>query len=740
MHPDYAQAYRDIFRRLRAGDELVSLEAPVKSLDGSGYTWKRTYYMTEQNRGKSRLAVGSRIDITQEIAERERFERELQYQKNLKAPNLVASTRYNLTKGTVELMAVARGWVVSTSGSKDYKTDIGYLLDLVFSDEKREQLARMMDRNSLMRGFAGDARTYGFECRLKRSDGGGVWVHMDMRLAEDPVSKDIMAFVSWFNINTQKLTELALNRIAQASYDYVGVVDRTTGRFQLLFSSRGKNRQNLPPARCDDFDSENARRLAKIYDKGLFASDAEYRLACDSSRLDNLLPHLERDGYHFFTLRGISEADAQPLFFRMEYRFIDDEKKLVLVSRSNITSIVEEDQRQQNQLKTALERELKANRAKSEFLSNMSHDIRTPLNSIINLIELARVDIDDRAALLSSLDKLEVSGRFLLGLINDILDMSRIENGRLDLHPEVYSLREAADYIKSVIVPLCDEKGVEFRHDDINSYPDVFVDKVRLNQLLFNLLSNAVKFTESGGVVSIKADGSVLDTGVLSCDFTISDTGCGISEKFLKKIFTPFEQENDVGAYSGTGLGLAISKAIVDKMGGTIRIESALNKGTTIYLHIDMPVAEPEQARQKKAEEHIQPSEKLRGKRILVVEDHHVNREIVIRLLKRCGCEAESAENGQQALEMFMCSGLGYFDCILMDIRMPEMNGLDAARAIRELNRADSATIPIIAMTANIFTKDVEASRNAGMNAHLNKPIEPYKLFKALNDYCCGDE
>lgn len=378
-----------------------------------------------------------------------------------------------------------------------------------------------------------------------------------------------------------------------------------------------------------------------------------------------------------------------------------------------------------------------SSRAKSEFLSNMSHDIRTPMTAILNLTDLSLDELDQPELLKEDLRKIRVSGHYLMGLLNDVLDMSRIESGKMTLNPSVYTHAAFVNYMDSMTAPLCKQRKISFTWDKGSTGYDVYVDVTRFNQVFYNILSNAIKYTPEGGSVSLLVTNNHVKDGMLYCDFVIRDTGIGMSEKFQQKLFTPFERAENVNAYAGTGLGLSITKQIVDLMHGSIRIDSAPGKGTTVTLTLPMPLATEEQRRSSGAGCPVKADGAAhddggREIRILLAEDHRLNQEIITRLLEKRSCDVQCTSDGAEALAAFSGSPAGYYAAIIMDIRMPVMNGLAAAQAIRALNRSDAATVPIIAISANAYDEDVKKSMAAGMNAHLSKPIEPEKLYEVL--------
>ena len=379
-----------------------------------------------------------------------------------------------------------------------------------------------------------------------------------------------------------------------------------------------------------------------------------------------------------------------------------------------------------------------ANRAKSEFLSRMSHDIRTPLNGIIGMTHIAgQQDNPERTA--DCLSKIDRSSKFLLGLVNDVLDMSKAESGKFELHPEPYRFEDFMNYIDAVIRPLCDSKNQKLTFNapvDKNRAP--LVDILRLNQIYFNILSNAVKYTPEGGEITVTARETLIPPNRVRYDVSIRDSGIGISEEFQKVLFDPFTQEgrNDTSEMRGSGLGLAIVRKILDAMGGSISVKSKLGEGSEFIFSFDCEYIEKDGSRAKKEEQPEESAdEKLNGKHILLCEDHPLNQEIAKSMLEQKKAIVDIAENGQEGVKHFAASPLNYYDAVLMDIRMPVMDGYTAAREIRKLARRDAKTVIILAMTADAFAEDVKKCLDCGMNGHIAKPVEPKKLYETIEKY-----
>ncbi len=394
----------------------------------------------------------------------------------------------------------------------------------------------------------------------------------------------------------------------------------------------------------------------------------------------------------------------------------------------------------------AVEREkihaVESSLAKSRFLFNMSHDIRTPMNAIIGYTNLARKETDIMKVH-KYIDKIESSSRHLLSLINDILEMSRIESGRIELEYLPVDLQELFDHIRDLFSEQMRQKGLDFRvHTNRVQDRYVWGDRKNLDRILLNILSNAYKFTPKGGQItaSLCETGSA-EGGYGSYEIRVQDSGIGMSREFSEKIFTAFERErtSTVSGVEGTGLGMSITKSIVDLMGGTIEVITAPGSGTTIVVCLKLKLAEEKDVKKdlRKSSEGAEEAQAedafdFTGKRVLLVEDNAINMEIANMILSEAGITVETAENGKVALDKVASSEPGYYDAVLMDIQMPVMDGYEATRAIRALKNSDLAKVPILAMTANAFKEDEIAAREAGMQAHIAKPVDVAQLMKTL--------
>ena len=385
-------------------------------------------------------------------------------------------------------------------------------------------------------------------------------------------------------------------------------------------------------------------------------------------------------------------------------------------------------------LQLAVQRETKANLAKREFLFNMSHDIRTPMNAIIGFTALAQTHIDDRGQVEDYLKKISVSSQHLLSLINDVLDMSRIESGKVTLEAKPVHLPELVHELRDIIQAVVSKKDLSLTLDTVGvENEDVIADPLRLEQILINVLANAVKFTPDGGQISLwVVQKDTAPAGYADFEFHIKDNGIGMSEELQKHIFEQFPRErtSTVSKIQGTGLGLSITKSLVDMMGGRITVESEPGRGSEFTISLRFPVGEAKAGQMIP----VSKASDFTGKKLLVVEDNELNLEIASTLLEEAGFEVDTAGNGKIAVEKVEAASAGRYDLILMDVQMPEMDGYEATRRIRALPDKKKAAIPIVAMTANAFEEDQKNALNVGMNGHIAKPLDIQKLFQVLSE------
>ena len=458
--------------------------------------------------------------------------------------------------------------------------------------------------------------------------------------------------------------------------------------------------------------------ITQHYENMTFVQMIESRPWLAASIIISIITILLLIGYVLIQYRNAQVQNAHTLQLSENLKIIQSQKETL--------------KKQQEELVEAKERAEQSSKAKTTFLFNISHDIRTPMNAIIGYVELARREKNVPPVIKNYISKIEMSSQHLLSLINDVLEMSRIENGKMELDNAPTNLKKIFLDVQDMFATQMETKDIEF-NVDTSKVKNKFVicDENRLNRVLLNLISNAFKFTPKGGKISVKLeqknDGA---DGIGNYEIRVKDTGIGMSEEFAKKVFEAFERERSstVSKIQGTGLGMAITKTIVDLMNGDIKVETKPNQGTEFIINVSY----------KLTDEIIDDEEKnsaefdFTDKKLLLVDDVDVNREIAVMLLENVGFKIDTATNGKDAVEKFSKSAPGDYDAILMDIQMPIMNGYEATRAIRKLENKKLANIPIIAMTANAFSEDVQAAKNAGMNSHIAKPIDVAKMIEVL--------
>lgn len=400
----------------------------------------------------------------------------------------------------------------------------------------------------------------------------------------------------------------------------------------------------------------------------------------------------------------------------------------------DITETMVTRKKQEQSIMELLERVRRANSAKSEFLSHMSHDLRTPINGILGMLSILEKSQDNPEKQKECRRKIRVSAEHLLSLVNDVLQVSNLESGRPTVTTEPFDLCSMLEDCITILSPIAEERTIRLelemsslRHRRIIGNP------LHLKKILMSVIDNALKYNRPGGSVFVRAEETAFREGTADCRFIIEDTGIGIGEDFKEHIFEPFTQEHQDARtnYNGAGLGMSIVKKLVDQMDGTVEVDSRIGEGSVIRITLPVQVVQTPEERPREEDQGVQGD--IAGMNILLVEDNEINCEIVEFMLRDAGAEVVTANNGKAAVDVFEASATGTFDCILMDLMMPVMSGYEAARVIRGLDRADARTVPIIALSANTFDEDVALAKDAGMNEHLAKPVDVHRMFQAMS-------
>ena len=862
IHPDDRREVDYLFRHktTRAGNNSLTIRK--LTLKGN-WIWLNVHYAFVEEGGVN-YAYCTCFDVTKIKRDEERAKvlyEGVRKELDTLSKDTLAYLRLNLTKDIVEDCRGRELYDIDLRGMK-ISERFEQRANTFPLERDRKKFRDKFNAAHLMKNFAAGENNQSAVFFSRRPNGRECFVSYNVTLRRDPDSEDIIAFATEKDYNSEIVSNTVLNKALSDQFDVIAYI--VSGNYGIVSGDPTNiQRGNIFPrkrtGKYEDYLNEQVR-------PALTGTDEEREKFYKALTLEKIEQALEiREPYevniHCF-------IDGDIYHKRFIFYLVDRDAKFYIMLKSDMTKIQRAQLAKNEQLRNALEVANQANIAKNAFLSAMSHEIRTPMNAIIGLNSIALKDPSLSAKLHEYLEKIGSNARHLLGIINDILDMSRIESGRMILKHEEFSFSELLEQINKTVSEKCRDKGLTYEFAISEHVDDFYIgDNAKLRQVLINILGNAIKFTNNGGKIYFGVEQVAHFEDKSTLRFVVKDTGIGIDREYLPKIFEPFSQEDSgtSNAYGGTGLGLAITKNIVETMNGNISVKSKKGVGSEFTVNVtlynssktsdslrgkkinvkdlnvliidDDPIAcehaklvleevgisadtsangneaiEKVRLRQARreiynivlidlkltdedglditrkirdiignetaiivftsrnwediAEEAITAgvdrfmtkplftstvvnefnqaleqknfgeSEKqlaeLEGRKILLAEDMPVNAEIMIMVLSMRGMEVEHAPNGQEAVNAFAQSAEKYFDAVLMDIRMPIMDGLKATETIRALDRPDAKTIPIIAMTANAFDEDVQRSLQAGMNAHLSKPVEPEHLFKTL--------
>ena len=652
-----------------------------------------------------------------------KYQEEMLYREKAISDDVISSSRINLSHGYVEEMRI---------GTQDgYEKKYHYAMDLVsrmaaytnqvWMDE--EQNLNMSAPIMLRRYLKGE-RAFSEEFMAELKDGRHVWLRSEAKIVQRPETAEIIAFCYNRNITREKILTNILERIMEFDYDEIFTIDSLNGQVSLMATGRYVMDEQIE-------EGDYAQELANL--KLRAGSKADARKIETELQIDYIVERLKNDPV-FITEVSLMSKNGKARLKQLRFIYLNETLGTLLFTITDIDDMVQAEKQKQEELEGALLVAEEANATKMRFLANMSHEIRTPMNVIIGLTSIIREEAANQKKVLKNADRLEATSKYLLTLLNDVLDMARIETGSITLNKHEFSRKEYWQTINTIAESQAKAKEVNYVFEYEEEKQDKYIgDVVRLQQILINLINNAIKFTPKGGTVTVHSKQIETVNRRVRLQMQVEDTGIGMSKEFLPKVFDVFAQEHDAttSSYGGSGLGLSIAKNFARMMGGDITVESEEGVGTTFTVDVwlDMAVGPSENGDEDAGMDVV---DFFLGKRILLVEDHPLNTVVAKRLLEKQKMEVVHAENGQVALEQFIGSEIGEFDAILMDVRMPVMDGITATERIRALEREDAQRIPIIAMTANAFDEDKQHTYEAGMNAHLAKPIEPRMLYDTL--------
>jgi PAS domain S-box-containing protein len=716
-------AFLEMYRKVEAGQD-ATCDVWYKTRPGVEARCERiTYTVMHDSDGNAVRAYGMGRNITAEKKVEERYEREMNTLRQTRDFALLFKSHCDLTSNEILEYDTKDPELFSARTDETYDHTLEKFLCQTLSPADRKALTDRLDRKKMLRRYQQGEMQSAIQYRASVPDSAPVWIRLAIHTYMMPQTGDIECFLYAYDVTQKVLEEQIITQLANLGYDEIGLIYVRTGSCRM-YRMNGTGGEALTDTA--DYEKEVLEQIRRRL------PEEQQEETLRMLRISSVVKELQKEtGFSLSCgLHGSGGALRQKLF---QMSYLDSAKDTIFFCMSDITKQTEHERQQIEILAAARKEAVAANEAKSDFLSGMSHDLRTPLNGVIGFTELAMKE-ENPDRMRDYLSKIRLSGKLLLDLVNDTLDLSRIESGKLTLEPEAVSSRAMLEEVVTALRPSADMKNVTLDADPLTFPQDtVWADRLKVQKIVLNLLSNAIKYTPSGGTVTMNVTRLDPPDNGRTHRLVVRDNGIGMSTAFIERIYDPFSQEHrkEAQGITGTGLGMTLVKRYVELMNGTIRVESHVGKGTAFT--VDLPLQEVSAA--KAEQKAVRTAEKnLTGKQVLLCEDNMINEEIAAVLLQEKGMKVDWAKDGSEGLSMFRESKPGYYDLILMDIQMPVMDGLTATREIRALHRPDAADIPIIAMTARAFAEDVKKCLDAGMNAHVAKPIEPEQMFRVLAD------
>ncbi len=600
----------------------------------------------------------------------------------------------------------------------------------IIQSDLRKDFFESINRHALLVGFRASRDTIVKEYPVYSLSGRLCWVRSTLIMRRNPTTRAVEGVGYAQEMTREKFREEIFEKIGHARYNYIATLHIASRKLSFL-STPGIR---LPKTRQGYMSYEDVVQ-AFARERVIDEDRAEYLV---NISFDRMRKSMESKGRYRIEYRGRGDG-AEVKEFLTEFTWLEREFDIVAVFCSEVTELRREEKSRLAKAQELLIQAEAANEAKTEFISRISHDIRTPLTAISGLTDLALEEIDDPKKLREDLENIRLAAKFLRSLMDDVLDVSRMDSGKITLDPQPLRKKHVVKEIVSLFQLTCAEKGIHFVTDLEERFFPVLADRNRLKQILLNLLSNAMHYTPRGGTITYRIRQERLPDGSIAMEFSVRDTGIGMSKEYIDHCFEPFTQDmenksrKDLGG--GTGLGLSIVHKLVGLMNGEIRVASEVNVGTEITCRFVFPETRETSVSPEGDEER---PDYLCG-RVLLADDNYVNTRIATRMLEHLGAAVDCASDGAEAVERFRASVPGSYRLILMDIQMPRMNGYEATAAIRQIDRPDSRTVPIYAMTANAFAEAERQGFLAGMNGYLTKPIDRKKLSEVLRK-CLGSE
>ena len=724
--PEYVSTYCDASQQIKDGKKEVIFEAQVKFKGGEVHWAEFRFTSLEDEDGGPDIVActGRLIDYEKELLSKYELEKQ---KPALGEENLLIHAIFDLNTGkTIEYESRSK----LEPGVDQYTTlekAVEFITEDVIGEESKVRFRELNSASFLKEQAKSGHVEFSMDYRRKMPDGRIIWVCNILHIVSEPNRQIPLLFEYCYDIHREKMAEEIIQSSLIHDYEILAGVYLDINKMTIYGNHTGISRGTLV-----DYD------VARRYYAERFVLPEERESFLTDSKPQFILEQVRKNMSYVFSTK-ISREDGTISIIKMRFTAYDKDHNIYVMAATDTTNMLREEEAKNIALREALAVARQANSAKSDFLSAMSHDIRTPMNAIVGMCELALAEENDKNQVHESLKTIQSSSQLLLSLINNILDMSRIESGKMVMQNEQFSLLEQIHETAERYRGLAGQKKQKFQIHLNIKHDRCLGDIVRIHSAIDNILANAIKYTPEGGRITYRvSEVARVKPGIGRYRFEISDTGIGISEEKQKHLFEPFYrgESEEISKIEGTGLGLSITKAIVDLKGGTISVKSAEGAGTIFVVELPLHFADddvplPKQT-EKKQETQVYD---LSGVHVLLCEDHAVNQKVARRILEKIHAEVTIAEDGEDGCRIFGQSPAGEFDIILMDIQMPKMNGYDAAHMIRERDRPQAKLIPIIAMTANAFSEDVQKSANAGMNEHLAKPIVPVQLYETICRY-----